>query len=238
MINEAIILAGGFGTRLKKVVKGVPKPMVNINERPFLEYLLNYLIEQGIEKVILAVGFKFDVIQRYFKNQYKKLTLEYSVEKEPLGTGGAIKKALKLTKTESIFIFNGDTFFNIDLSKLYKFHRLKNTDLTIALKIKKNTNRFGSIDVDAENRIVHFEEKQPKKSGFINGGTYIINKGLFEKLNLVEKFSFEKDLLEKYYKDNNFYGLPFDKFFIDIGIPKDYEKVKKEFKKMVRSIGI
>ncbi|MFX0195930.1 MAG: sugar phosphate nucleotidyltransferase, partial [Candidatus Hodarchaeota archaeon] len=111
MVKETIILAGGSGTRLQKVVQDVPKPMADINGSPFLEYLLCYLNKQEIKKVILSVGYKYRVIQDYFGTEYKDLVLEYSIEKEPLGTGGGIKKALNLVKSDDVYIINGDTFF-------------------------------------------------------------------------------------------------------------------------------
>lgn len=231
MVTEAIILAGGLGTRIQKVVKDIPKPMADINGRPFLEYLLNYLINQRIEKVILSVGYKYEVIQEYFKNHYKSLKIEYSVEKEPLGTGGGIKKTINLIKNTDIFILNGDTFFDINLNELYEVHRLKEPNLTIALKPMKNFDRYGTVYINEDNRIFFFEEKKNKEFGFINCGIYIINKTLFDKINLPEKFSFEKDLLGKYYKNYNFYGLPFDEYFVDIGIPQNYERAKEELKR-------
>ena len=119
---EAIILAGGLGTRLKPLTDTIPKPMVSIGSKPFLTYLLDYLIDEGIHKVVLSVSYKHEAITSYFGEKYKSVTIEYSIENEPLGTGGAIKYALKKTETENILILNGDTFFRIPLQTMMEFH--------------------------------------------------------------------------------------------------------------------
>lgn len=229
MIKEAIILAGGLGTRLQSVVKDIPKPMADINKKPFLEYLFNYLNYFKIEKVILAVGYKKDIIKEYFGNKYKDIAIVYSEEKELLGTGGAIKQATKFCEEQEILILNGDTFFDIDLNKFYNLHINKHSKLSLALKHMKNFDRYGAIEIDENNKIIAFLEKTYKQDGFINGGIYLLNKDFFISLNFPERFSFEKDFMEKYYKVFDFYGWLFNNYFIDIGIPEDYEKAKRDF---------
>ena len=115
---EAIVLAGGLGTRLKSVVSNVPKPMAPIGDKPFLEYILKYLKKNGITRAILSVGYKSEIIEEYFGNNFEGIDLVYSVEKEPLGTGGAIKKAMSKVKSNQVYIINGDTFFDINLKSL------------------------------------------------------------------------------------------------------------------------
>ena len=230
MIKEAIILAGGLGTRLRSVVKDIPKPMAKINNKPFLEYLFKYLSFHNVEHIILAVGYKSNTIKEYFENNFKNLSITYSEEKELLGTGGAIKQALEFTNSKDILILNGDTFFDIDLENFYKFHKSKNSKLTLALKEMYNFDRYGVIEINANYRITAFLEKKYRNKGLINGGFYLLNKKFFLSLNLPKKFSFEKDFIEKYFRDFNFYGIPFDSYFIDIGIPEDYERAKRDFK--------
>ncbi len=231
MVKEAIVLAGGLGTRLRKVVKDVPKPMADINGKPFLEYLLAFLAKQGIEKVILSVGYKYEIIKNYFGNSFLDMELLYSIENEPLGTGGGIRKSLFLVDSKVFFVVNGDTFFDVDLKKLFLFHKKKNSVLSVALKPMKSFDRYGSVKLDENKRIIDFEEKKYYVSGLINGGIYLLNKNFFMSFNLREKFSFEKDFLEKYYTMYDFYGLSFDDYFIDIGIPEDYERAKENFKR-------
>lgn len=231
MVKEAIILAGGLGTRLRSVVKDIPKPMANINGKPFLEYILLYLKSKGILKVILAVSYKWEIIRNYFGKEYEGLEIVYSIEHTPFGTGGAIKKAIDFVEFADICILNGDTFFNVDLKKFFEFHKNKDSILSIALKKMENIERYGTVEINNENRITAFYEKQYKRDGLINGGIYLLNKDFLLSLNLPNKFSFEKDLLEMYYKIYPFYGLPFDSYFIDIGVPGDYEKAKRDFQK-------
>jgi D-glycero-alpha-D-manno-heptose 1-phosphate guanylyltransferase len=226
MTNEAIILAGGLGTRLKHVINDIPKPMAPINNKPFLEYLLNYLIIQGLNKFILSVCYKNDIIINHFGNNFKNCEIIYAIENEPLGTGGAIVNALNFVTGENVFIVNGDTFFAINFNELFNNFRDKNADIDIALRKMEKFSRYGSVKLDSKNKIIGFEEKKYKEHGYINGGVCVLKKKIFK--NMPDKFLFEKDFLEKYYKKHEFYGLEFNDYFIDIGIPEDYEKVKSE----------
>jgi len=228
-MREAIILAGGFGTRLQSVVKEVPKPMALVNGRPFLSYLLDLLCEYGIRRSILAVGYKHQVIKEYYGADYLSMGLEYSVEEEPLGTGGAIKQALSGVETDQIFVLNGDTYFNVNMEELLTFHREKEAETTIALKRMYHFDRFGSIEVDATGRIRGFTEKRYQESGYVNGGMYVLDKNYFLGLQLPAVFSFEHDFLARFYPEAAFYGYPSEAYFIDIGIPGDYEKARKHF---------
>jgi D-glycero-alpha-D-manno-heptose 1-phosphate guanylyltransferase len=232
MIKEAVILAGGLGTRLRSVIKDIPKPIAEVCGRPFLCYILDFLYTQGIERVILSVGYKWEIIRNFFGNQYKNLKLEYAIEDKPLGTGGGLKNALKYVYEEEVFVLNGDTFFDIDLNLFYNLHKSKNSKLSIALKKTENTERYGIVEIDENNRIVSFLEKGKRVSGFINGGIYLLNKNFFNAVMQEDTFSLEKDFLEKHYKDYEFYGFSFDGFFIDIGIPEDYERTKYECKRL------
>lgn len=219
---EAIILAGGFGTRLSTVVSDVPKPMAPINERPFLEYLLDDLNEKGISRVILAVGYKKEIIKSHFKEKYKNIDIIYSDEDIPLGTGGAIKKALTLAENENIFIINGDTFFDVNLKEMYQFHKKNSSKLTLAIKEMEKFDRYGSLVLDKD-KIIKFEEKKYNEKGYINGGIYLINKELLIE-EKKENFSFEKEILENKNLKIEKYGYKSEGYFIDIGIPEDYYK--------------
>ncbi len=233
MINEAIILAGGLGTRLKDVVKDVPKSMAPINGRPFLEYLLNYMKHAGIEHVVLSVGYKHEIITRHFGNCFNDLTIEYSIEDQPLGTGGGIKKALKKIRGFKTFVFNGDTFFDVNLFRCADYIRIKEASVCIALKNIENTSRYGSVNMDENSRIKGFYEKGEKSGpGFINGGVYMFNKNYLDKFSLPDKFSIEKDFFEKYYESEAFFGMKCQGYFLDIGIPEDYEQAQTTFKEL------
>lgn len=229
-MKECIILAGGLGTRLQSVVKDVPKCMAEVAGKPFLAYLLIYLSEQNFDHIILSLGYKADVILEWLKEQKYSFKISYVEEKEPLGTGGAIKLAFSKSVSDSSFVINGDTFFDIDTIQLENFHKEKSSYISLALKPMTDFDRYGSVDLDEDNRIIRFNEKQFRKEGLINGGAYLINKQVFDILNLPEKFSFEKDIMESHIQDIAIYGYSFDNYFIDIGIPSDYEKANKDFR--------
>ncbi len=227
---QIIILAGGFGTRLQSVVSDVPKPMANINEKPFLEYLLKYLSLYDVTKVILSVGYKQESIKGYFKNRCNDIPIEYSCEDIPLGTGGAIKKALKLVDDDKVVILNGDTFIDMDLSKMYDQYQEKGFDIVMGLKKMYNFDRYGVVSI-VDNKITNFKEKKFTKVGYINTGTYIVCKTIFNKIGL-DSFSFE-DFMQNNLDNLDVY--PFicdDAYFIDIGIPSDYERCKIDFKEI------
>ena len=227
--KEAIVLAGGFGTRLQSVVKDTPKPMAPVKGRPFLTYVLDYLIEYQYNKVILSVGYLHEKIEAYFGNQYKSLEIDYAVETEPLGTGGGILFAMSKCVTDNVLVINGDTMFKVDLAEFEQFHAEKNALLSIVLREVEDVSRYGSVTIGNDNLIVLFAEKQVTFGrGYINGGVYLINRELFRKYPQPQKFSFEKDLMTRFYRQELFYAMPSDGYFIDIGIPEDYARAQTE----------
>lgn len=229
-MKECIILAGGLGTRLQSVVKDVPKCMAEVAGNPFLKYLFDYAAKQEIEHIILALGYKSDIIIDWLANQSLPFDISYVIEKEPLGTGGAIQYAFSKIKSEKAYIINGDTYFDVDLEKFSNSHISKKADISLALKPMTDFDRYGSVLLDTQDRIIRFNEKKHCQQGLINGGTYLVNKNIFAKLNLPQKYSFEKDILESKINDISIYGYEQDSYFIDIGIPSDFEKANKDFK--------
>ena len=225
---EAIILAGGFGTRLSHIVSDVPKPMALVCEQPFLKYIFDYLFQNGVNHIILAVGYKADIIQQYFGDNYNGISITYSLEDIPLGTGGAIKKALECCKEDNVFIINGDTYFDVDLNKIKAFHSEKDSNLSIAVKSMRNFERYGVVVIQ-DNKIKKFEEKKLTLEGKINGGVYLINSKIMSAVNK-KSFSFESEILESGLVD--IYALESDGYFIDIGVPEDYYRAQIDFKKM------
>lgn len=227
-MKEAIILAGGLGTRLQEALPGLPKCLAPVNGRPFLFYLINYLRSQGIEKFIFSLGYKHDLIEEYLNSQFATLSYQLVVEKEPLGTGGAIRAACSKTSGENVLVVNGDTLFKVSLEKALALHREKKATCTLFLKPLMNFDRYGTITLNEDFSIRHFREKQYCKEGLINGGVYFLNTRLFNREVLPEKFSFEKDYLEKYFSTHTIYATVQDAYFIDIGIPDDYLRIQKE----------
>jgi D-glycero-alpha-D-manno-heptose 1-phosphate guanylyltransferase len=235
MIKEAIILAGGLGTRLRSVVSDTPKCMAPVAGKPFLFYLIDFLQKSEVEHFIFSVGYMHEVIEHYLKINFRDLNYSISLEKEPLGTGGAIKLACEKIKSKDVLICNGDTLYKIDCKALIRFHKEKNATCTLSLKPMTNFDRYGVVEISGDGSIHSFREKQFYSEGLINGGLYALNANEFLQEDLPEKFSFEKDYLEKFIllenKKLKFYGLIQDAYFIDIGIPKDFEKAQRDFLK-------
>ena len=223
---EAIVLAGGLGTRLRSVVSDLPKPMAPIGDKPFLEYILKYLQKNGITRVILSVGYKWETIKEYFGDRFENIELIYSVEDEPLGTGGAIKKAMNQVKNSQVYIINGDTFFDVDLKSLDLKDKSK---LILSLKQMTNFERYGCVESDENSLVTAFTEKGYRESGIINGGIYLASKNIFDNFDLDEKFSFE-EFMQVNFEELKISVKVFEKYFIDIGIPEDYQKAQSEIK--------
>lgn len=231
MIKEAIILAGGLGTRLREVVADRPKAMAPVNGKPFLDYQLDYLSVFGINHVIISVGYKRDAVMNHYGNKFKNIRIDYAVEEEPCGTGGGVKLAMQKVEGSSVYVLNGDTFYHIDYLKFLDIHHAKESKLSIVLREVEDVTRYGSIERNDERRITGFWVKSTKSGpGLINGGVYLINKAFFQSFNLPDKFSLEKDFFEKYYSQYKLYGIMCRQYFIDIGVPEDYARAQDEFK--------
>lgn len=229
MIKEAILLAGGLGTRLQKVVNDVPKPMAPVSGRPFVEFVLDYLIASGIERFIFSVGYMHESFVTHFGSSYRDCEIIYSVEHSPLGTGGGIKKAMEFAASPDVLVVNADTIFKIDITQFYKLHKKTIAGLSIALRHVDDVSRYGSVGIDEDQRVIAFSEKNSLSgAGYINGGVYIFKNDFFNALELAEKFSLEKDCLERYFLKLKIAGFPSDAYFLDIGIPEDYEKARDE----------
>lgn len=224
----ALILAGGLGTRLQHLIPDLPKPMAPVAGKPFLYYLLRHLQNQGIQDVYLSVGYKAEKIQEYFHHHFHSVKIHYIKEPEPLGTGGAIAFALQQIPSETILVLNGDTFLNVELSELIRTHQ--NEKMTMALNFVQQSNRYGFVETH-QNYVRGFSEKSEiPKNGWINAGVYLLNKSFYLNHTPPQKiFSFEKDFLEKIYPCHRIKTLPVHHYFIDIGIPQDYQQAQKDF---------
>ncbi|MFT4154186.1 nucleotidyltransferase family protein [Parafilimonas sp.] len=229
--GSLIILAGGLGTRLRSVVSDLPKCMAPVNGKPFLAYVIDYFQQQGITQFIFSLGYKHEIIIEYLEQlttHNSQLTTHYSIEKEPLGTGGAIKSACEKVSSKNVFVTNGDTLFKANIPALQNFHIQKSAECTLALKPMRNFSRYGVVELNDDSSVKSFNEKKYYESGLINGGLYMLNVESFLSKSLPAKFSFETGYLEKFYNEHAMYGLEQDAYFIDIGIPEDYERVQTE----------
>jgi D-glycero-alpha-D-manno-heptose 1-phosphate guanylyltransferase len=225
---EAIILAGGFGTRLQSRLDGIPKPMVMVAGRPFLEILVDRLVDSGFDRVILSVGHLANVIQVHFGSAWREVPVDYVVEEEPLGTGGAIRKALGQITEPEAFVLNGDTWLEVDYRAMYELHRQSEASITLALASVPDMARYGGVEL-RDGQVVSFIEKGRVGAGWINGGVYILSKDFPWRENLPSRFSFETDVLLPLLpslKHSAF--LSYGKF-IDIGVPEDLDRAQAEF---------
>ena len=232
---EALVLAGGFGTRLRSVIQDIPKPMAPIFNKPFLAYLLSYLSANNVTRVVVCTGYKHEVVEHYFGTAYAGMDIVYSVETEPLGTGGAVARAMQFIQGDACLVLNGDTFFNVDLNNLVAAHMRHNADVTIALKPMTDFSRYGTV-VRQGSRVTCFEEKKYCAQGEINGGVYYIKKSKLLSADFPEKFSLEKDFLEPGAHSCAMVGFVEDGYFIDIGIPEDYERAQRELPVLFKTL--
>ena len=233
---EAIILAGGLGTRLRSVVNAVPKCMAPVCGKPFLYFLLNYLSRfREINKVVLSVGHLREIVVDWIGENGDEFPFEFdfAAEDVPLGTGGAIRLSLRKTVGNAVLVLNGDTFFDVNIREFHEFHLSVPAAVSLALKPMSEFERYGTVSVDDNRTIQSFNEKQYRKAGLINGGVYFIDKSLCALDGLPEKFSFETDFLQQRAGCGNLYGFVEDKYFIDIGVPEDYARANDEFKHLL-----
>lgn len=221
---EAIVLAGGFGTRLRTVVSDVPKPMAPVAGRPFLCYLLDDLARQGYGHVVLATGYLHETVEEYFGHRYRDLSVDYAQETSPLGTGGAIVNGLQHCAEECVTVLNGDTLFRVSHDAL--LHDCGR--LSMLLRRVPDAGRYGSVEVDPESGLVTaFREKDPSAgAGLINAGVYRLHRSLLEGFAAGHPFSFEREVLQALQEP--IHGFPMDGYFIDIGVPDDYRRAQTE----------
>jgi len=230
--HEVIILAGGLGTRLKDTVPDLPKCMAPVAGQPFLKHVIRYLLSQGIGKFIFSLGHRHEVIEDFLNTEFPALDFQCSVEDEPLGTGGAILLACKRVTEQNVLVINGDTLFKADIQKAVSFHLSNNAECTLMLKPMQDIDRYGVVELDNDYKVTSFKEKQFFQNGDINAGAYILNVEQFLDKELPEKFSFEKEYLEKYYSGKKIVGYIQDEYFIDIGIPADFARAQEELKQI------
>lgn len=222
---EAIVLAGGFGTRLAARLKDIPKPMAPVAGRPFLEILLRQLERAGCTRVVLSVGYLHTVIENHFGAAFGGLQVEYAREESPLGTGGAIRKALALVRERSALVLNGDTFLQAGYAAMLRFHQEQRQTFTMAVTHQPDIARYGGVVVQNQ-RIVGFQEKGRTGPGWINAGAYAIDRDLAWPAELPEKFSFEQDFLAPQIGRLMPAAYAVDGFFLDIGVPEDLDRAQ------------
>lgn len=226
-IMQAIVLAGGLGTRLRPAVPDLPKALAPVAGRPFLEYVLEYLKMQGIRRVVLAVSYGRELIQTHFGRRWRSLDLCYSTEERPLGTGGAIMQALTLTEGAPVVVLNGDTMFPINLAEMRALHITGASELTIAVRYEEDCSRYGRVLLDDRNNVRGFEEKRAGTSGWMNGGCYLLSPALFANWRPAHRLSFEQDVLPTAVASHPPpQAYRSQRPFIDIGTPEDFRRAQ------------
>ena len=221
---EAVVLAGGFGTRLKGCIDNIPKPLAPIDGKPFLCLLLDYLYANGVHRAVISTGYLAGKVEEAIGNRYRGMTIEYSVEDTPLGTGGGIKKALKMCTDDDVIVCNGDSYFDVNLFEMKKIHDKSGCEITLAAKFIENAHRSGLLEIQ-NGRLCGFTENGVAPSGYINGGIYFIRRTLLENIT-EDKFSFENEVLANKNYDIGVYES--NGYFIDIGVPESYALAQKE----------
>lgn len=229
---EAIILAGGRGTRLQAAVPGLPKPMAPVEGRPFLSWLLDYLGEQGFDHVILSVGYRHKDIIDHFGYRHGSIILNYAVEDTPLGTGGAVLKSLEHTEEGRVFIVNGDTFLALDYPAMLRYHEATGAQFTMSARQVNDVSRYGRV-VTQGSRLVSLEEKSSAGMGLINAGVYLLNRTIFSGQKLPKTFSLERDFLPAQLDSTYVSIFVTPGYFIDIGVPEDYQRAQLELPAML-----
>lgn len=225
----ALILAGGLGTRLSSVVSDRPKVLAHVNGRPFLSYLLDQLVNAGFRDVILCIGYKAEMIRETFGNRYKKLTIRYSMEPEPLGTGGALRYAIPMIEKEIILVMNGDSFCKTDFNKFFEFHLRRKSMMSIVLARPRHSAGYGVVTLNKNNKIVGFNEKiDCQVDRYINAGIYLMNRDMLNYMPDKEQFSLEYDVFPRIMKLDCF-GFVSDGELIDIGTPERLKRAQKYF---------
>ena len=224
---EVIVLAGGLGTRLRSVIHDIPKCMAPVAGKPFLHYLLEWLTAEGASHVVFSVGYLREQVMEYINGHSWPFQVDFAVETEPLGTGGGIRLALNYCHEDQVFVVNGDTFFPVHLADIPSPQ-----PITLALKPMKDFDRYGAVSVlpgETGHLLVNaFEEKRHCEEGLINGGVYLLRPTALDLSTLPERFSFEKEVLEVGAAVQQVVASVSEKYFIDIGVPEDYERAQRE----------
>ena len=225
---QAIVLAGGLGTRLRSVVKDLPKPMAPVAGRPFLAWILDRLAQAGFERVVLAVGYRHEAIEQHFGGAYRGMTLAYSVEAQPLGTGGAIRLAADRIDDWPAFVLNGDTFLDLDYRAMRDAHLRGNEQMSMAVCEVGDAGRYGALEL-SEGHVHGFVEKGRPGPGFINAGTYLLSQRVLQRMPSGMPFSFEQQWLAPEVGALRPAAFAASGVFIDMGVPEDYARAQALF---------
>jgi D-glycero-alpha-D-manno-heptose 1-phosphate guanylyltransferase len=225
---EAIVLAGGRGTRLNSVVSDRPKVLADVRGRPFLTYLLDQLSDAGVRRAVLSVGYMRDLVEERIGTRHGSMEIVYSRETEPLGTGGGVRLAARFVQSDPVLVFNGDSYCHVDLPALVRFHRQGNNPGTLTVVELSDTSRYGRVKLDASKRILRFEEKLSGEPGYINAGIYVMSAARLESIPPEQPVSLEREMFPAWI-ESGLFGFVCPGPFLDIGTPESYAAAERFF---------
>jgi D-glycero-alpha-D-manno-heptose 1-phosphate guanylyltransferase len=223
----AIILAGGKGTRLRSQVFDRPKPMADINGKPFLFYLLRNLSSLGFTQIIMSIGYLGHHIVEYFGDEFLGMNIIYEHEPTPMGTGGAAKLCVQHCGEDNVFILNGDSFFQFNPQDLMNLTRNYDCNVALASCLVKETHRYGSLTLK-DDLVTKFQEKSVSGKGIINTGIYYLKNNSLSSFKHNAPFSLEADFLAHEVRNQKVRATINEGYFIDIGTPEDYTRIKRD----------
>lgn len=233
---KAVVLAGGLGTRLRERVPELPKPLAPVAGRPFLAWVLDALVRHGFQDIVLSVGYRWELIRTQFGASYRGASITYAVETEPLGTGGAVALAFEsagMAGDEAALVLNGDTFLDLDFAALRAWYGAAPAAAAMVLRAVDDVARYGSVETVA-GRVTGFFEKGRSGPGLINAGVYILQADVFARFGLAGRFGLETDLLQRYCNSLVPLARITDAYFIDIGVPEDYDRAQTELPALLK----
>lgn len=225
----AILLAGGLGTRLRPVVRDLPKPLAPVANRPFITYLIDNLIAQRFDDIVISVGYRYEAFAELLGSVYRGVRIRYVIEDTPLGTGGAIRHALTSIHAKTALVLNADTFLDVDFQKFFAGYSLSGSKVGMTVRKVDDTSRYGRCEIN-NGHVVGFGEKGFEGPGCINAGVYLIDRDLFRDFEPLDtRFSFENDFLARFVETLKPTAFECNGYFIDIGIPEDFTRANVEF---------
>jgi len=228
---DCLILCGGLGKRLRGVVEDVPKVMADVNGRPFLDYMIEYLKSQDIERIVLCTGYKAEMVEDYYRDHAFDLTIDFSREWEPLGTAGGLKNAEEIISSNPMFVLNGDSFLPVDLQSLLDFHLEKKALASMIVTEVPASDDYGSVVLDENKRITAFDEKiEGGSARLVNAGIYCFDQEVLGYIPSDQKCSLERDIFPQL-TVHGFFGYRVSGQFMDIGTPERYRSAQTQFKK-------
>lgn len=228
MTHEAIILAGGFGSR-NRDIENETNSLILVNNKPFIEYQFNYLEFWGIKRIIIACAIPGEPIKNHYGKKFGSIDIDYVNTEQTLGSGGAVKKAIQLIDSPTVFVLNGETLFDVSLRRLFNFKRSKEADVAMAIRFVSEAPHGGSVKIDINAKVIEFKEEADQcGEEYIYGGISCIGTRYFKNKATPDKFSMGRDFIKNYHESDKIFGFKCYSTFIDLATEVQLEKVENE----------